>query len=198
MTTDTLMNLWLVCAAGYLVANIWPHKDIIKFVNGRPLLYLRRYYIWRAEWSEYFGWENKGNKYLHIILRSDDDRDPHTHPWDFKIKVLWGGYINELWKWRVGGEWPSVPTSRRAFLGTWPVVPGTIRYRSADHTHRVILHENKSVFMRMLFGQFKPAVTFVQTGPIKQHWSFITEEGPVPHWIYLGLSAPAKPTDENV
>lgn len=191
------MNLWAVCAIGYLVINIWPHKDIIKFVNGRPLLYLRRYYIWRAEWSEFFGWENKGNKYLHIILRSDDDRDPHNHPWDFKIKVLWGGYTNELWVWKEPGDKYGRAPGRR-FMGNWPVITGAKRSRSADHIHRVVLHENKSVFMRMLFGQFKPAVTFVQTGPIKQHWSFITEDGPVPHWTYLGLPAPSKPTDENV
>jgi len=33
---------------------------------------------------------------LHQILRPDDDRCQHDHPWWFLRLILWGGYVEEL------------------------------------------------------------------------------------------------------
>lgn len=186
----SLMNIWAVCAITYLIINIWPHKDFIKLIDGTPRLSFRRYYIWRSKWSRWLGLRDNGNRYLHIFLRSDADPDPHTHPWKFTTKVLFGGYINELWMWR---DKPDPFLGRRVgrhFIGRWPVKVWGSRTRDANHIHRVFLHENKSTFMRMLFGQLRPAITFVKTGPFEQLWHFVTESGYVVFWEYLNIPKP--------
>jgi hypothetical protein len=38
----------------------------------------------------------EGRVYLHIIYKSDDDRDMHDHPWDFQSTILKGSYINHM------------------------------------------------------------------------------------------------------
>lgn len=57
--------------------------------------YLRRWYLFK---SKFF------NVMLHNILRSDDDPDPHDHPWWFLSIILKNGYIDESYKFRV--VWP--------------------------------------------------------------------------------------------
>jgi hypothetical protein len=34
--------------------------------------------------------------YLHFIAKSDEDKHPHSHPWNFFSLVLWGGYAETL------------------------------------------------------------------------------------------------------
>lgn len=63
-----------------------PHKRIvITDKDGNP--YLERIILKESE---------QGKTYLHIIYKSDDDRDMHTHPWDFQSQILYGSYINHM------------------------------------------------------------------------------------------------------
>lgn len=181
---DIATKIWMVCAVIYLIINLWPHKDITKLVNGRTYVYLRRYYLWRSKWSRWLRLKDNGSLYLHIILRPDDDPDPHDHPWDFKTRVLWGGYKNELWAWKED-------EGRRVKLGIWPVRRGDKKFRSASHIHRVILYERGSSLARTLFGTYKRAITLVRTGTFKQSWSFYKKDGPIPYWEYLGIYRPS-------
>lgn len=66
---------------------LWKHFDIVKQVDGKPTLYLRRWFIWRCK---YF------NVFLHYIPQPDNDRDPHDHPWTFVSLLLSGGYIEKV------------------------------------------------------------------------------------------------------
>lgn len=70
-------------------------------------LYLRRWSLWLP-----FGWSIK----LHKIVRTDDDRCEHDHPWDFFRIILWGGYTEVrngfsyiLKPWRPWAPWRIYP-----------------------------------------------------------------------------------------
>lgn len=69
-----------------LLQRVFKHFDIVKTVDGVQTLYLRRYYLLETRW---------GNIFLHNICRSDDDPDPHDHPWNFLTVLLRGSYIDE-------------------------------------------------------------------------------------------------------
>lgn len=73
--------------------------------------YLRRWSLWLP-----FGWSVK----VHQIVRPDDDRCEHDHPWWFIRVILWGGYTEKIrgkeisrkpWRpwafWRIYPCWPS-------------------------------------------------------------------------------------------
>lgn len=164
-----------------LLLRVLPHFDIVKTVttpNGTKVtvLYLRRFYIWRSSWIGL----NFGEIYIHKIYRSDDDPDPHDHPWNFRTFVLKGSYTDEYWefsKYRDG-------TGRRWRLESRDekVSAPATRYRPRQHIHRVILKDGK------------PAWTLIVTG--KYHfdadknadWCFVTPTARVPWREYLGLT----------
>ena len=69
---------------------ILPHKDIVKYIDGKPTLYLRRFYLTPTKWPL--------RLFLHHIERSDDDRHLHCHPWNFTSLLLSGGYKEEIFE----------------------------------------------------------------------------------------------------
>lgn len=60
-------------------------KEVIVDENNEP--YIKR---WRLLETPWFG------IFIHHILRSDTDRDLHTHPWVFTSFLLKGSYSEEL------------------------------------------------------------------------------------------------------
>lgn len=104
--------------------------------------------------------------YLHCFYRSDEDPDPHDHPWDFWSLVLWRGYWDETWNvvrdW-VGKPWRMVlKRPRRGFLA--------FARRRAEHLHRA-----------QLLDETKRTWTLIGSGMRRRDWYFYTEDGPV-HW----------------
>lgn len=87
------------------------------------------------------------NVYLHEILRSDDDRALHDHPWDNSSWLIEGEYIEHL----VGG-----PRVRRA---------GDFVSRRAASLHRLVIPEG---------GR---AVSLFCTGPKVREWGFDCPQG---------------------
>lgn len=85
--------------------------------------------------------------YLHEILRSDDDRALHDHPWENTSIVLAGGYIEHTLD---GGF------ERRA---------GDVVNRSAETLHRLVVPDG---------GR---AVTLFMTGPRVREWGFACPQG---------------------
>lgn len=140
-----------------------------------PVLYIRRYYISMGK---------KRNIFLHAIRRSDDDRDPHDHPWDFTSTLLWGSYE----EYSEYGHFPlSVrPTYRGGPVKTdeksyWRAASAARkRYHwgqtysvKAEHTHKLTLE--------------RPVWTLVRAEKGRRHWGFWTKTGWV-HWRkYLEL-----------
>lgn len=101
---------------------------------------------------------------LHHILRSDDDRALHDHPFDFCSLLLSGGYE----------EVRPVPVSVQHRYGVtrsyrWPRF--SLVRRDASDAHRLILD--------------KPVWTLVLTGPKLREWGFYTKSGWI-HWMHYG------------
>lgn len=169
-----------------ILMKVFPHFDIVKTIeidcgvcqNPGPghmtqvVLYLRRFYIWRSEWIGM----NFGELYLHKIVRSDDDRDPHTHPWPFLTLLLKGAYRDEAWGLTHRG------TRVRLYGQDDKMSAPAVRYRNRDHIHRVRVDKPNA-----------HAWTLVFTGPYwydskgDASWGFETEKGYVPWREYLGL-----------
>lgn len=155
-------------------------RDIRKFVRDVNALYLRRFYVsprWLAAWLEKRpNWNHPSKIFLHHILRSDDDRDPHTHPWRFVSVILWGSYRERiLWYWRrrEGSAWEPVYRERVARIGS-------ILRNTATHTHRVEI--------------IKPVWSLVFAWPARRVWGFWTQKNDeartpvhVPWRTYLGI-----------
>lgn len=84
--------------------------QIITNCAGEP--YLVR---WRLIWTRWF------SLYVHHILRSDEDRELHDHPWSFLTFIVSGGYTEIT---------PKGATFQR---------PGQLLHRPAPWPHRLVL-----------------------------------------------------------
>lgn len=99
-----------------------------------------------------------GTLRLHHILRSDDDRELHDHPWDFVSLLLSAGYEEQV-PARPGS--PRLTPDRRWEVRTF-LKGETVRHRAED-LHRLEVPT--------------PAWTLVLTGPTRRSWGFLTEYG---------------------
>lgn len=109
--------------------------------------YLRRWWVIPRNYHS--------NIYLHEILRDDQDRDLHNHPWDSVSMILQGGYKEIT---------PEGEFIRRA---------GDVVHRKASDFHR----------LEMIGG--KPCITLFHTGPAINDWGFDTKIGFVPWREYM-------------
>lgn len=95
------------------------------------------------------------NRYLHLFLRSDDDRALHDHPWPSVSLTLKGSYVEH--EIQAGG----IHTRKRR-------VAGDIVFRSAKMAHRIEADDG-------------PVWTLFITGPVVRTWGFHCPNGWV-HW----------------
>lgn len=98
-----------------------------------------------------------GTLRLHRILRSDDDRHLHDHPFDFTSFLLTGGYAEVTLE--ADGSHKLREYSR-----------GDIVRKKAEDAHRLLLA--------------RPLWTFVISGPKRRSWGFHTEKGWIHHREY--------------
>lgn len=99
------------------------------------------------------------NVYLHEILRSDDDRALHDHPWWNFTYIIRGGYCEHTidaggihrrtWRWR----------------GAW-------KFRAAGAAHRLEMPQDG----------WKPTLTLFVTGPRLRQWGFHCPDAGWRHW----------------
>lgn len=110
---------------------------------------------------------------LHHILRSDNDRHFHDHPFDFVSIILRGGYIEYR------------PDERpRLFL------PKDFLYRRAEQLHYLKLIGTRTAW------------TLVLAGPRRRAWGFMTADGWVDardygEWLRRHQKPSAVPVDEK-
>lgn len=135
------------------------HPDFIIGGKGDP--YLKRWYLLpRAPWPIW-----PIGCYLHQIIRSDDERALHNHPWPNLSILLWGGYIEVMPKrGRHFEDWmtphvPQVHVGRR---------PGDIVFRRPGAAHRLIIMD-------------RPAWSLFIIGPRIREWGFWCLQG-FRHW----------------
>lgn len=111
-------------------------------------LYLRRWSLWLP-----FGWSIK----LHKIVRADDDRCQHNHPWLMIRIILVGGYIENRGTCSVT-------------LKPWrPWIPWRIYVTPSKFKHRIAYLLKESSW------------SLIICGPKVREWGFFTKEGWM-HW----------------
>ena len=123
-------------------------------IGGRERPYMLRW--WLIPRNRWF------NIYLHRIVRSDDDRALHDHPWLNCSVVLAGGYREIM------------PAARGPFkYGDAVVVhdrkPGSVVFRSAKSAHRLIVEDGAE------------CISLFITGPRIREWGFYAP-GRWVHW----------------
>lgn len=96
---------------------------------------------------------------IHNILRSDNDRHLHDHPFNYATLILSGGY------------WEHLADGSKTWYG-----PGSFRTARADTLHRLELPNNSTTW------------SFFMMGKRKRDWGFQTEKGWVDHKTYLGTA----------
>lgn len=165
-----------------LLRLVFRYRDIEKKGVG---LYLRRFYLtprsrpnwWPRSWRWF-------RLFLHKIVRSDDDRDPHTHPWSFVSTVLGGSYREHIYFPNGSG-----PGGVRNYVRI--ARPGSILRNKAEHTHQVEI--------------IRPVWSLVISPEATQEWGFwILDEFPgVPdRWVqwdeYLGLTGQERAEEDRM
>lgn len=121
---------------------LWRHVDIQK--DGQ--IAIRRWFV-------------TPRLYLHHIRQSDNDPDPHDHPWDFTTLILWGGYLNHMYT-RGRGARCLLMVARTKWLHVYD--------RNAEHCHQVKLSPGRTAW------------TLVSRGKYRRRWGFIRPTG----WVF--------------
>lgn len=107
---------------------------------------------------------------IHQILRSDDDRHLHDHPWDYTSVILRGNYIEEAAIADPTVDYYGRLRTKKLYKA------GDVLQRDAKSAHRLVLPDG-------------PVWTLFICGPYRQGWGFCTPNGKVPWRTYLGEKA---------
>lgn len=99
---------------------------------------------------------------IHEILRSDDGRHAHDHPWSYLTVILRGRYCETRFDDK--GFWKTVRIHG----------PGAVLWRPAGSWHRLDL-----------VNSLRPVTTLFITGPYRHTWGFNVDGVKVPHREYL-------------
>lgn len=129
--------------------------------------YMERYWLFQTRWL---------SCRLHVILRSDDDRALHDHPWDYATVILRGGYVEvtrdpDAWpltSW-VRSHWDSALQRR-----DW-IAPGRVLFRRAESLHRLEIPNGQA------------CLTLFFMRPPRRTWGFMTPTGWVQWQDYENL-----------
>lgn len=120
-------------------------------------VHFRRYRLISTPWF---------NLYVHNILKSDEDKYPHDHPWDFKSLILSGSYQETM------TLSPNVKYGDDTYTVTNE--PGMLVEHKAEDTHQLTL--------------LTPEVwTLVLTTGRWRLWGYQTPKGWIPHEAYRML-----------
>ena len=122
-------DMWYKKLANWIEKRNGMRELYRKGTNGKPQLYLRRYYLIKSKYFELM---------LHQFFMSDA-KDVHDHPWISFGRILKTGYLeylgdNEKCAYRLQGDWT---------------------YRNANAFHRVKLTSGTEGDVWTLFGTLK-------------------------------------------
>lgn len=131
------------------------------------------------------------NLYAHRILRDDDDRALHDHPWWNVSIILRGGYV-EVTNPYLGKYPPGIGTldefcddlyfyacNRTEFK------TGALIRRGAAYAHRIELKRDDA-------GRLIPALTLFITGPRMREWGFFCKKGWIPWQRFTATDNPGE------
>lgn len=132
--------------------NILPRRPDM-FIGGEDNPYIRRWYVVCTPWFRI---------YLHNMLRDDDDRALHDHPWNNISVVLKGGFVE---------------VTRHGLCAYR--CPGSITFRRAADAHRLELYRG-------------PSWSLFLTGKYQRKWGFHCPKGWVPWTEFVKPDAPGE------
>ncbi|WP_425618078.1 hypothetical protein NA78x_001771 [Anatilimnocola sp. NA78] len=133
-------------------------KVITDLARAAP--YLIRWSMWLP-----FGCSLK----LHQIVRPDDDRCMHDHPWWFLRIILWGGYTEDVRHAFELNEtaWMLDVYTETCVRKPWrPWAPWRIYWCPSNFAHRITKLTNG-----------RSSWSLVLCGPRSQEWGFFTRSG---------------------
>lgn len=115
---------------------------------------------------------------VHKILRSDNGRDFHNHPWNFITILLKGSYFEIIPKFNESGIYQG---ELKTFYTS-----GDLLYRKHSHFHRLNLLVSRIFNNRKIVEiQYTPVWTLFITFRKKRTWGFIEKPyGVTPHFLY--------------
>jgi hypothetical protein len=150
----------IISTFALLVATAGRDKPNLE-IGGAHNPYMRRWYlIPRNPWF---------NIYLHNVVRDDDDRALHDHPWWNISILLKGAYFEHFFVSKPEQGWPlPIKASRRR-------ARGSIIFRRATMAHRLSLP-------RGACGKPVPCWSLFITGPNARSWGFWCPAGRWVHW----------------
>jgi hypothetical protein len=146
------------------------------YIGGRDNPYLLRWHLLRKD-------SRPLNIYLHHMVRDDDDRALHDHPWWFVSVILAGGYVEVVPRWPdtwlilTRSIWFDTPPAQGSPYWRWQLQqlneverrPGAVLLRRALSIHRLVLRRP-----RHLGGE---SWSLVITGRPRRRWGFYCESG---------------------
>lgn len=149
------------------VLNLWPRRPDMN-IGGEVRPYIRRWYLLSTPWFRI---------YLHNMLRNDDDRALHDHPWANASFILKGGFREVMPKW---------DAHDLDFVAHIPVIsadrlPGSLTFRKATDAHRLELLPGVSSSWSLFF-----------TGRYQRKWGFHCPKGWIPYERFVKQNAPGE------
>jgi hypothetical protein len=143
--------------------NISRFFKIREIRNRAGELHFQRYRLLETPWF---------NIYIHYIAKSDQDKDPHNHPWNFWSIILFGAYSER--------RYASFDNTREY------INPNLTSWYKSRRT--ILSYSNCSISQFHKIKLAKPTWTLVFTGKrISNNWGYLTKEGFVNHEEYRKL-----------
>lgn len=157
---NELLIAGLGVVAGIVLTLFWRVPD---FIIGKPGSdYMHRWYV--IPRNRLF------NVYLHNIIRSDDDRALHDHPW-FNISIVLKGGYTEVVPVHTPTERLPVPSSIMLWRGR-----GSIVFRRPSAAHRLEIADGTSCWSLFI------------TGPNVRTWGFWCPKGWKPWQQFVDMT----------
>jgi hypothetical protein len=129
-----------------------------EIVSKEGVVHFRRYRLLSTPWF---------NIYVHNILASDEDRDPHDHPWSFIAFMFWGSYLEEwLGAYEDWSYW-NPPKGFGHDLRKSIRQMGSLYYHNAKDFHKITLRTPSVWTLVFASGRKRPG------------WGYQTRQG----WI---------------
>lgn len=129
---------------------------IIRYAQRDPMWhlkgYMNRWWVLREHW-----WTLGCSARVHEILRSDNDRHFHDHPW-WSVSIILRGRYHEHFPYPAESKWRS---------------PGSIIVRSARTQHQLHIPPHTTTWSLFIMGPKG-----------KERWGFYTPHGKIPHTEY--------------
>jgi hypothetical protein len=135
---------------------VWyAERDPYDHIYGRDgTVYMLRFWVLRER--DWFPWAIR----LHVIMRPDEDRHYHDHPYDYRRIGLSGGYLEDVkdggFVWRGAGTTSSHP---------------------ATHFHRIVTLDKDAPTRSLFIYRYR-----AHSNP----WGFLVNGNKVPWREYLG------------